>query len=567
MPVLASAQDFRYSIELDIPESYRALLEQYLDIYKWRDNPRMNEDQLRLLLRKAPDNTRELLSTEGFYSPTIDSSLEGKDGAWVVSFTVEPGEPVRVVRFDLEVRGDFEDGPEENALRLQKLHEVWPLQPGSVFRQAEWEAAKRSALKELLIEQYPAATISASQATVNPDTREVVLYLALDSGPAFTFGALEVAGLSRYPRSIIDRLSPIGEGAPYSQTRLLDFQSRLQDSPYFSSALVSMETDPLRPEHVPVRVEITERPARRIGFGIGASTNTGGRGQVEYENLDFLGQAWRLTSLLKLETNRQFLKGEILVPRTAGGYLDSLDVFTESSDIEGEDITKYGLGTKRTRVVGKIETTLAIQYQTEQQKVLGAEENQRQALSLNYAWARRDLDNLLYPTRGYLLSTQVGGAGKALLSDQSFARSYLKAAYYYPLGEQDSLLVRGELGMVAASSRQGIPSDFLFRTGGDQSVRGYDYLSLGVKQGNAVVGGRYLGVASVEYVHWLRPKWGAAVFYDVGNAADDLASFRLAHGYGLGARWKSPVGPLNVDVAYGRDQASLQLHFSVGVAF
>lgn len=567
MPTPTSAQEFSYTVVLDIPESYRALLEQHLDIYTWRDNPRMNEDQLRLLLRQAPANIRELLATEGFYTPVIDARLQEDDSAWTVHLTVRPGAAVRVTDFELEIRGAFADAANKNDQRLRKIREVWPLQSGSVFRQADWEAAKRGTLKELLIAGYPAAKIDTSQATVNPETQEVVLHLVLDSGPEFTFGKLEVTGLARYPRALIERLSPIEEGDPYSQTQLLDLQSRLQDSPYFSSALVSTETDPLRPEHVPVRVEVTERPARKVGFGIGASTNTGARGQVEYENLDFLGRAWRLTSLLKLETKQQLLKSEILVPRTARGYLDSLDAFTEHTDIEGEDTTKYGLGAKRTRVVGAIETTLAVQYQTEQQKILSAEEDQRQALTLNYAWARRELDNLLYPTKGYLLSAQLGGAAKALLSDQNFVRSYVKAAYYYPLGARDNLLVRGELGIVTASSRLGIPSDFLFRTGGDQSVRGYDYQSLGVKQGNAVVGGRYLGVASVEYTHWLQPKWGAAVFYDVGNATDDIGTFKLAHGYGLGARWRSPVGPLNIDIAYGRELKRLQLHFSVGVAF
>ena len=566
-PALTTAQEFSYSVDLSVPEPYRPMLEQHLDIYKWRDNPRMNADQLRLLLRKAPDNIREMLSTEGFYSPEITSSLEEQNGAWVVHFTVTPGEPVRVARFDLEVRGAFADGSEENAARLRKLREQWPLQAGAVFRQADWEAAKRNVLKDLLIERYPAAKIESSQATVNPATHEAVLQLSLESGPAFTFGAVEVTGLERYPPTIVERLSLIAPGSAYSQTRLLEFQSRLQDSPYFSGALVGLEIDPLQPENIPVRVEVTERPARKVGFGIGASTNTGARGQIEYENLNFLDRAWRLTGLLKLETKQQLLKGEILVPRTARGYLDSLDAFTEHTDIEGEITTKYGLGTKRTRVVGKIETALAIQYQTERQQVLGAEGDQRQALTLNYAWTRRDLDNLLYPTRGYLLSTQIGGAAKALLSDQDFVRGYAKAAYYHPLGENGSLLVRGELGLVAATSRQGIPSDFLFRAGGDQSVRGYAYQSLGVKEGAAVVGGRYLGVASAEYVHWLQPKWGAAVFYDVGGAADDVGAFKLVHGYGLGARWRSPVGPLNMDLAYGSDVKEFRLHFSVGISF
>src|SRR5690606_27399262 len=106
--------------------------------------------------------------------------------------------------------------------------------------------------------------------------------------------------------------------------------------------------------------------------------------------------------------------------------------------------------------------------------------------------------------------------------------------------------LRGEMGGVAAKTRNDIPSDFLFRAGGDQSVRGYAYQSLGVSQGNAIVGGRYLGVATAEYTHWISSQWGAAVFYDVGNAVDSWKVTKAAQGYGMGARWKSPVGPLNL---------------------
>jgi translocation and assembly module TamA len=98
-------------------------------------------------------------------------------------------------------------------------------------------------------------------------------------------------------------------------------------------------------------------------------------------------------------------------------------------------------------------------------------------------------------------------------------------------------------------------------------VRGYAYQSLGVENGDAIVGGRYLGVASAEYVHWLSEKWGAAAFYDVGTAADDLRDFKPVHGYGAGARWKSPIGLLNLDLAYGREVGKLRVHFSVGIPF
>lgn len=567
LPIGALAEAFTYAVEINAPEAHRKLLEEHLEIFKWRDNPRMNAERLRLLVRQTPDNIRDLLETEGFYSPVIGSSLEERPGSWLARFTVQPGEPVLVARFEVEVRGAFADGSEQNAARLQEMRERWPLRPGKVFRQDEWEAAKRGALQALLIERYPAARVEFSQATVNPETREAFLQVTLESGPPFTFGATEVSGLKRYPRSIVDRLNPAEQGSPYSQARLLDFQARLQDSPYFSSALVSLEADPAQPENVPVRVEVEEKPSRKVGFGIGASTNTGARGQVEYQHLDFMDRAWRLTTLLKLESKKQLLNAEVQFPRTRQGYRDSVSAFSARDNIENEVTTRVGVGAHRSRVVGKIETVLAVQYQTEQQRVPGVPDDNRQALAVNYGWTRRDVDNLLYPTRGHLVNAQIGGAAKALLSDQDFVRGYARLLYFYPVGKNGTLLLRGEMGATLAQSRQGIPSDFLFRAGGDQSVRGYAYQSLGVKEGDAVVGGRYLGVASAEYVHWLQPAWGAAVFYDVGTAADEPGEFKPVQGFGAGARWKSPVGPLNLDVAYGRETSEYRLHFSVGFAF
>ena len=102
---------------------------------------------------------------------------------------------------------------------------------------------------------------------------------------------------------------------------------------------------------------------------------------------------------------------------------------------------------------------------------------------------------------------------------------------------------------------------------GAQSVRGYDYLSLGVKDGDATVGGRYLATASAEYVHWFKPQWGTAVFVDAGDAADSGADFDLRVGYGVGARWRSPAGPLAIDLAWGHQERSLRLHFGVAIAF
>ena len=111
-----------------------------------------------------------------------------------------------------------------------------------------------------------------------------------------------------------------------------------------------------------------------------------------------------------------------------------------------------------------------------------------------------------------------------------------------------------------------VPISERFFAGGDNSVRGYDYESLGPKDSNGeVAGGRYLVVGSAEYEHRLWGKWGAAVFYDAGNALDAIDD-KLKHGAGIGLRWQSPVGPVRVDVAsaLSEDNNPLRLHVTVG---
>jgi translocation and assembly module TamA len=98
-------------------------------------------------------------------------------------------------------------------------------------------------------------------------------------------------------------------------------------------------------------------------------------------------------------------------------------------------------------------------------------------------------------------------------------------------------------------------------------VRGYAFDSLGVQEGSAVVGGRYYAVGSVEAIHWINRTWGLAAFVDAGNATDQVADLDPAFGYGVGARFRTPIGPFRLDIAYGERDRQVRVHFSVGLTF
>ena len=564
----AQNNDFDYQVELQAPRAYRTLLRDNLDIYKWQKSPRMSLPQLRRLHAQTPEAVKELLATEGYYSARVRSELEQRGGRWVARFEVEPGEPVRVT----EVRIAFSGAVTGDAARTRRLERDWSLKKGQVFKNSAWEKAKRALLRDLIVDRYPQARDILTRASVNPESREAVLDVRVDSGPAFAFGPVRISGLERYPENIVRRLAPFNAGDPYTQDKLLEYQAKIQETAYFSSALVTLERDTANPKAAPVRVALVENPTKTLSFGVGVSTNTGARVQANYTDHNVFDRAWQWTNELKLESKQQSAATELAMPLDAKGYRHSVGTTLERTDIAGEEAQKLSVFARRARTRGRlpgdqIETAWDLRYLLERQIITGSDEDINRALTANYTWIRRTLNDPLYPTRGYVLNLQGGGALEAFLSDQTFARTYAKHVHFFLVTSRDVVILRGELGVVFAESRDGIPTDMLFRAGGDQSVRGYSYQSLGVPEGNAVVAGRYLAVGSAEIVHWITPQYGAAAFVDVGDAADSRDELNANAGVGIGARWKSPVGPLAVDVAYGVETQKPRLHLQVGFTF
>jgi hypothetical protein len=161
-------------------------------------------------------------------------------------------------------------------------------------------------------------------------------------------------------------------------------------------------------------------------------------------------------------------------------------------------------------------------------------------------WTRRTVDSITNPRRGDVLTLSgaagVSRTGLSTLLSESFVYGYGRYVRYFPIAEQHQLIMRGEVGHVAANDLRYVPIDYRFRAGGAGSVRGYPYQSLGVRAGDSVIGAKSLMILSTEYVHWLTPTWGAAAFVDVGDADNNILKVNLARGYGVGPRWRTLAG-------------------------
>ena len=603
-----SGQGINYTVRIDAPGKLDDLLEDNLDLLRWRGNPRVDLEQLQRLVKAAPEEAKTLIATEGYYSPKISAGLDTSGGTPVARIVVDPGQPVLVSDIDLVLQGfvSFDQGgaPYDAAA----LRNRWSLPVGARFVQADWEAAKRDLLREVMQSRFPRAQLVETSATVDPDAYKASLRVVIDSGPEMRFGELRIRGLKRYPREVVTNLNKIKPGDIYSEAALQALQARLQETGYFSTvevsadmrAVLNAEIQELKddddgtgqqaaaqaapevpgqattgvkpptapgPTMLPVLVRVTENKQKNIEVGLGFSTNTGGRASLSYDDLNVFGK--RMKSDLIYEQKHQLARADFYWPTTPDGYNDSVGGGFERTDLRGEITTTASVSARRAWGTPELERSLSIEALAEKREVAGidTESEYSKSIPVTYSVTRRKLDNLLQPTRGYALNWQLGIAPLPLFTDEKFIRGYTRGVYYKPVGTSGTLILKGEAGAVFSKDKIGVPSTFLFRAGGDQSVRGYGYQQLGVREGDAIVGGRYLLTGGAEYQYWFRPPWGVAFFVDAGNAADKFKDLKPEYGYGVGARWRSPVGPINVDVAYGQAVKKARLHFSLGFTF
>ena len=563
----ASTAAQAYVVDIDGAGELRSLLNDNLDLVKHRSDKDISTDEVLRLVGAAPNQIRALLATEGYFSPTVTHELDRKGTPWVAHFHVAPGPQTTIASVDLAFTGPIASGPKADEKRIGQMRRRWSLREGAAFRQKDWDDAKSALLKSLLVRDYPAAAITHSEARIDPATNRAQLSVTVDSGPTFTFGELRIEGLKRYPSRIVTELNPIQPGEPYSQEKLNELQARVQDTGYFRSAFATVDVDPAHPQNVPVRLDLVENERKRLSLGLGFSTDVGAREQIKYLDRHFLGRDWRLESALKLDRETRNIGADVTLPPLKNTWRPSFGSHYEYTDTEGEINDKTVTAARLTSPDKNDEKVWALSLYTDHQRIGDDFENNRKALVSSYTYTRRRVDNLITPSRGYVASIDLGVGPAGLLNEKSLARVLGRVTYLSPHYKRWQAVLRAQVGQVFGAGRDTVPADLLFRTGGDQTVRGYGYDTLGVEQNGAIVGGTVTAVVSAELVYRITPQWGAAVFTDAGNAADSWHGFHFAQGSGVGARWRSPIGPVNLDLAYGHDTGKFRLHFSIGYGF
>jgi len=563
-----------FDLSIEAPDEIRQLLQQHLELLRYRALTDLSDSELDRLLTSAEQNTRELVATLGYFAPDIRIERLPPGGVArnrQVKLSVAPGMPTRVVEVQVNFSGPIATDPAATEQR-QQITDHWLLRQGMRFTQIQWDTAKQQALRQLTSQRYPSGHLDSSLADIDPDTQQARLRITLASGPAYQLGALVIDGLKRYDTDWVTQLARLTPGTAYSQTQLAAAQKRLADSGYFDSVFVSLDTsgDPLA---APVLITLHEAQLQKLVLGIGASTDSGPRLSVEHTHHKVPGIGWRAVSKLRLDRNDQSLGTELTAAPDADNWRWAASGLLQKQQLGTLDVTSERLRAGRSKTDEHIERNLYLQYDradtldtTSMQPVIA------QAISANYAFTLRNFNNVLNPTGGWGWGAEIGGGATLGSQRDPFARLLTRWQGFWPLSA-GRIALRASAGAVLAKEAANLPSTQLFLTGGDSSVRGYGLRDIGVTLADgSVTAGRYLALGSME---WQRPiringqasDWESTLFLDTGAVANQAAELRAKVGIGAGVRWNSPVGPLQIDLAYGVAVQRFRLHLNLGFTF
>ena len=580
-------EDAAFTLAINAPDDVRNLLERNLDVLRYRNLSDLSDSELARLLLAAEQDARNLVATLGYFSPTItvDPSVSGRGTvSRSLQLSVEPGDPTVVSDVQITFTGPIEnDANADAAAQRLRITRDWALETNQRFSQTRWATAKQQALLQLSAQSYPTARLTESQADIDPVTRRARLSITLDSGPRYRLGPLVITGLNHFDTDIVRRLVRLTPG-DYDQTQLVAAQQRLTDSGYFDSAFISIDTTG-DPSVAPVLIQVREAKLQKLVLGVGASTDTGARLSIEHAHHKIPYLDWRGVNKLVLARDATTLTSEFTSHPNDDHWRWSVGTVIQQQTLGSFLVSSQSLRIGRSRSTEPLDNDYYLQYDradaatsdTTAQAVV-------EALSANYAFTVRHFDHPQFPHTGWGLGVALGAGTTLGVQSMPYGRVLARWRGYLPLDDSSvtaprsrasrgRLALRAQTGALLAAPSTELPSTQLFFIGGDNSVRGYGYQDLGVPLPDGQIsGGRTMLLGSVEWQHPIRvagraSDWESTLFIDAGAVANSASELRPRVGLGLGARWKSPVGPLQIDLAYGVDVQRLRLHMNVGFNF
>jgi translocation and assembly module TamA len=509
----------------------------------------------------SAEKIRTALEALGYYEPRIDPSLERTPQCWHAKFAIRVGPPTLVRKVDVELVGEAAKDSTFVTAREQS-----PVKAGAVLNHGDYEALKRRWLDLAVERGYADAQFTANRIDVYPEQRVADIVLHFDSGKRYRFGAISFQQ-DVLSDDLIHSYVKIRRGDPYDGRDLNTLYTALANSGYFRNIEVRPQAADRDSGEIPVDILLAGAKRRVISYGVGYSTDTGPRVRFSRNNrrVNEEGHQFGITAQISPLVSEISVNYRMPVDDPRTDWL-AFDAGVKSEHTQTADSDSLQIGARRlTRREHDWYRATILTFLIEDFTV-GADTGRAQLLMPGADWTRLHTDNTIRANHGSKLELEARGASDAIFSDSSFVQVILHGKWVWSPSDQSRILFRSELGAMYDSDFSKLPPSVRFFAGGDNSIRGYDYNTLGPTDATRqVIGGSELAVASLEYEHKVRPHWSVAVFVDSGNAFN-RGAFSAKTGAGIGARWLSPLGPIRVDVAHPFEDPrnSWRLHITLG---
>ena len=509
----------------------------------------------RVLRRRAEDDVTRLtdaLRARGYYDGTVEFKVETpSEGPPVVVLTVSPGKPYRLRSY--EIRSTVPSEPKEpivvgfKALGLE-LGEI-----GTSDKIVRSEAALKDALGR---KAHPLATIEERKVVVDHATQGMDVEVAVDPGPAATFGPTKITGLEDVEPPYVRREITWKEGAPFDISMISKTREALRRSGLFDSVAIDYPHEVDKKGALPVTIKLVERKPRSVGAGASYSTTDGASGKLFWQHRNLFGQGEQLD--LRAEA------GEIRLGAFA--TLRVPDVLRRDQDLvldaHASQDTPEGYDAFETAVSGKLERRFAdiwsvsggLGFERSIVKQSGMKDTFTLA-SLPLTLKRDSSDNIFDPHTGGRLAVTLTPYFGILNTSVDFTSIVVSDSIYVPLDSEKKVVFAGwaRVGTIVGATTPSIPANKRLFAGGGGSVRGYGLNSIGpLDAANSPIGGR----SSTEFGGELRWRafedFGFAAFLEAGEVYDTAMpdwGQDLRWGAGLGVRYYTSIGPLRLDVA------------------
>ena len=564
--------------------------------------------RLNYLLREAEAETREALEPFGYYSPTIviqrsDRSVpEGTDDpstaanartatadadaggnadarqrgsrSLTVSIRIEPGKPVRVRGWNVGVEGDAGD---ERSVRAA-LDGFAPRQ-GEVLDHSLYEASKSKVSRTLAGHGYFDADFAAHRVEVTRADYAADIDLRWTSGARYALGE---ATFTQTPKTIIrdellQKLVGWTPGEAYDDAELERLRRSLVALDYFGLVEILPQPENAKDKVVPVQVNLTPAPRSIYTAGVNYGTRSGAGFSLGVERRYLNTRGHKALAQIDYANKRKTATVQYRVPAFAwldGWYTASLQAADEQTD---------SLDTRRLEFVASrsgqfndhlnLVASMHVLRERWSYFTLNRPSLDYQYASFYFPSLRAeyiDVDNRLTPRRGAGGTLTLRGGKGGTDGDAAFAQLHASAQWFHGFDADSRLIVRGEAGHTFTDELLALPPSLRYYAGGDRSVRGYGWREIGPRIRNSVgdtyaLGAQNVVTASIEYERYFKGPWGAAVFVDSGSAFDGKKP-DMHTGVGIGLRWRSPVGPVRIDIARGlkSPDSPFTLHLNIG---